>query len=172
MDQESNSFFTKEKAFFFAFWLLTVARPASMMVVDDPDLWGHVLYGIEHLSDGALSRVDSYSYTVYGAPWINHEWLCELLFALCWKTFGSSGLWAIRLLLFGATLGIVLKLLSESVKGIWSGLLVYAFCWYEMARGFAIRPQLFTFFFFSVSLFWIYRIYLQRTWSPWCMFAG
>lgn len=166
-----HDFYTKEKAFFFAFWIVTVARPASMMIVDDPDLWGHVLYGMEHLSSGALSRVDPYSYTAYGAPWINHEWLCELLFALCWKTCGSSGLWAIRLLLIGATLGIVLKLITESVKGIWSGLLVYAFCWYEMTRGFAIRPQLFTFFFFSVSLFLIYRIYLQRTWSPWCMFA-
>jgi len=64
--KESNNFYTKEKAFFFAFWLLTVARPASIMVVDDPDLWGHVLYGMEHLSVGTLSRVDP-SVTLYMA---------------------------------------------------------------------------------------------------------
>ena len=171
MDQESNNYFIKEKAFFFAIWLVTVAKTASTMTVNDPDLWGHVLYGMEHLSTGSLIMVDPYSYTVYGAPWINHEWLSELLFAVLWKTFGSTGLWAIRILLIGATLGLVLKLISENTRGVWSGLLIYIFCWYEMTRAFAIRPQLFTFFFFSVFLFWIFRIYLERKWSPWWVFA-
>ena len=166
-----TNFFMSERAFFFVFWLVTVAKITSIMVVDDPDLWGHVLYGMEHLSTGSLPMVDKYSYTAYGTTWINHEWLSELLFAMFWKTFGSFGLWFLRLILVGTSLFIVLKLISENTRGVWPALLIYIISWGAMVKGFAIRPQLFTYFFFSVLLFMIHRIYLQRKWNSWCIFA-
>jgi hypothetical protein len=35
---------TDRKIIYFIFGLLAVSRLASIMVMDDPDLWGHVLY--------------------------------------------------------------------------------------------------------------------------------
>jgi hypothetical protein len=170
-EMEPTSGWPSEKAFFFAFWLFTVAKVSSMMVVDDPDLWGHVFYGLQHFSVGSLLRFDTYSYTASGAQWINHEWLCEFLFAMSWKAAGSTGLWAIRLLLVGVTLGIVLRLIRKTTRGVWAGLVIYIVCWLEIARGFAIRPQLFTYLLFAVLLFLLHGIYLQRSWSPWWTLA-
>jgi hypothetical protein len=160
-----------ERLLFFAFWLVSVAKIVSMMVVDDPDLWGKIIYGLEQLASGSLLRIDTYSYTAFGAPLTNHEWLSEVMFALGWKTAGSTGLWVIRIILVAVTLGIVLWLIYDTTRGIWAGLLVYATCWYEMARGFAIRPQLFTYLFFAILLFLVHRIYLKRSWNIWWVLA-
>jgi hypothetical protein len=167
VEMELTSGRVSERLFFFAFWLISVAATVSTMVVNDPDLWGKVIYGLEELASGSLLRVDTYSYTAFGAPLINHEWLSEILFALTWKTTGSIGLWALRLILVAATLGLILRLIQGTTKGIWAGLLVYTACYFEINRGFAIRPQLFTYLFFALLLFLVHRMYVQRSWSPW-----
>src|SRR5436190_44876 len=60
----------------------------------DPDLWGHVRFGLDMLSTRALTRSDPYSYTS-DIPWLNHEWLSELIMGLAYRTFGSGGLVAL-----------------------------------------------------------------------------
>jgi hypothetical protein len=140
------------------FWLLSVARVASEMVVSDPDLWGHVLYGLEHLRTGQLTRTDAYSYTASGAAWINHEWLSELSFGVAWDNLGAVGLWGIRLLLVAAVLAIVVRLIRRTTDGLWAGLLVYVVAWYQMTRGFAIRPQLFTYAGFALLLWLVHEM--------------
>ncbi len=59
----------------------------------DNDLWGHVLFGRDMLSQHALPRTDTYSYTATGAPWVNHEWLAQVLFAVAYGIGG--GKWAV-----------------------------------------------------------------------------
>ena len=80
------------KIIFIVFWLLSVSKLASIMIMDDPDLWGHVLYGTKHLSTGSLPLVDQLSYTADGSTWINHEWLSEFIFAYLWNSLGTFGL--------------------------------------------------------------------------------
>jgi len=67
-----------------------------MVVIDDPDLWGKIIYGLKELSTGSMFYFDQYSYTAPGAALVNHEWLCEIVFALAWKNGGPIGLWAVR----------------------------------------------------------------------------
>ena len=43
----------------------------------DPDLWGHVRFGLDWLHTWKLPRVDPYSFT-QDRVWINHEWLSEV----------------------------------------------------------------------------------------------
>jgi len=155
-----------ERTLYISFWLISVAKISSLMVVDDPDLWGHLLYGLEHLTTGILPRVDHFSYTAANERWINHEWLCEWLFAISWKGAGAVGLWALRLALTGATLGVVFWLVSASTTGIYAGLLVFMVSWPEIAKGFSFRPQLFSFLFFSLLLFIIHHLRKQCRTSP------
>ena len=49
----------------------------------DPDLWGHVRFGLNILEHGRLHTADPYSFTS-GRSWVNHEWLSEVAFALAW----------------------------------------------------------------------------------------
>ncbi len=130
----------------------------------DPDLWGHLRYGLDHLDHGHLSRTDPYSYTAPQAEWINHEWLCELVFALAWRTAGVLGLWALSMGLVAVTLGIMLSLMITATRGFWAVTGIYVACWFSMSIGFSMRPQLFTFALTAVALWWVDRLFVARTW--------
>lgn len=77
-------------------WLVT-AWLASRATID-PDLWGHVRFGLDLLAAGRLTEVDPYSFT-QDVPWINHEWLSELLFALAFREGGVVGLLLLKTVL-------------------------------------------------------------------------
>ena len=77
------------------FVLVLVTKTAA-----DPDLWGHLRFGIDALASGAAHAADRYSFTADRA-WINHEWLAEWLMAIAYTALGALGL---NLLAFGAFL--------------------------------------------------------------------
>ncbi|MDP6057237.1 MAG: hypothetical protein QGH33_00030, partial [Pirellulaceae bacterium] len=70
--------------------LLTCAVAMSPAAADS-DLWGHVQYGRDALSDG-ISPTTTYSFTAEGYRWINHENLAELFLAVMIDTIGPVGL--------------------------------------------------------------------------------
>ena len=66
--------------------------------IADPDIWWHLRNAEQLLSTGRFVRADAYSYTVHGAPWINHEWLGELPYYVGWRCFGLQGLYLVMAL--------------------------------------------------------------------------
>ena len=66
---------------------LLVASTCLFAVCDtiaDPDLWGHLRFGLDMLRSGTIAAQDCYSYTS-DRTWINHEWLAELVFAAIYQ---------------------------------------------------------------------------------------
>src|SRR5262245_36060082 len=63
----------------------------------DPDLWGHLRFGLDLLDSGRIVRADVYSYLTGDQPWINHEWLSEAIMAIAFRVGGASGLIAIKM---------------------------------------------------------------------------
>ncbi|HVN64480.1 MAG TPA: hypothetical protein VMT58_07565 [Candidatus Binataceae bacterium] len=62
------------------------------------DLWGHLRFGADILANGGHPiRVDPYSYSIRGLPWIDHEWLSDLLMAKAYAALGAAGLKIIKL---------------------------------------------------------------------------
>ena len=57
----------------------------------DPDYWWHVRTGQLILDTGQLPRTDPFSFTSAGEPWVTHEWLTEVLFALIARHVGYIG---------------------------------------------------------------------------------
>lgn len=57
----------------------------------DVDLGWHLRFGQDALS-GHFQYNDTYTYTFYGQPWINHEWGGDILFWLFYKNAGYIGL--------------------------------------------------------------------------------
>ncbi len=45
--------------------------------ITDPDVWWHLRTGQLILQNHSLFHTDPYSFTRFGQPWINHEWLSE-----------------------------------------------------------------------------------------------
>lgn len=67
----------------------------------DPDLWGNLRFGLDVLERG-IFIADSYAFTT-DIPWVNHEWLSEVVMALAWRAGGTPGLVALKLLLAALT---------------------------------------------------------------------
>ncbi len=61
--------------------------------VADPDIWWHLRNAEWQLHAHAFLHRDYFSFTVRGAPWINHEWLAELPLYLAWRMLGPTGLY-------------------------------------------------------------------------------
>ena len=57
----------------------------------DSDYWWHLRTGQEIVESGSLPRVDSYSHTATGQPWVAHEWLTEVLFYRAQQSVGYVG---------------------------------------------------------------------------------
>jgi hypothetical protein len=136
----------------------------------DNDLWGHVFFGRSILALGAIPRADPYSYTVAGQPWMNHEWLSQVVLAATYEWTGSAGL---LLLKFAVALATFLLLFSmvrrrTDTPFIWGGVGLLSIA--ILARGFAIRPQIFTYCGAALTLWLIdrYRSGATRTplWFP------
>ena len=146
-------------------WMLAVAILEFSYVTADPDLWGHIYFGADHWQTGGLRRADPYSFTANGLPWINHEWLAELIFYLVYYILGDAGLLLGKLLL-GLT--VVLMVWRMSTRQGFHPLVaaaVFTAAVFTMKPGFMIRPQLFSFLLFTVELA-IFHAYRQgrRTW--------
>ena len=122
-------------------------------VTADPDLWGHVRFGQDIWEQGWVHDTDPFSFTAEGQPWINHEWLMEVLFYLIFHTLDSTGL-----LFFKAFLGVFIIHLLSSIyfarnSNITVYLVLFALIIPVMAPGFMSRPHLATFFFLTLLVY-------------------
>jgi hypothetical protein len=91
---------------------LVLSRGARML--GDGDTYWHVAAGNWMLRHLAVPHHDPFSFTMPGAPWIDLEWLGEVLMALAYDAGGWSGL----VLLTGLALALALGLLCRRL-GRW-----------------------------------------------------
>jgi hypothetical protein len=121
----------------------------------DPDLWGHIKFGYDILH-GGLTTGDPYSFTS-DIPWVNHEWLAEMIMYTTWAGSGGGGLIVLKMAALVATLGFVaLTLRDDRLQTVTRDLLVFVVLIGLWARVFVVRPQLFSLVLFAMLL-WILR---------------
>lgn len=84
----------------------------------DPDIWWHLRNAEYLLTAHKWQRTDMYSFTVYGHPWIDHEWLGEIPYYLAWRGFGVVGIKVLSLLILEAIFGGLLYLCWWKSKNI------------------------------------------------------
>ncbi|WP_322493918.1 hypothetical protein [Chloroflexus sp.] len=131
----------------------------SLRSYTDPDLWGHLRFGLDAIASGTITKVDPYSYLNQGHPWINHEWLMEVSMGVAWLAGGERGLILLRLIVYMLTLTIVLWWLAGVKKIafiptviVWLGVFAAT-----IAFSTVVRPQIFTFLLFALTLIIIDR---------------
>lgn len=92
-------------------WLIVVAVSAPLIfrTQTDPDLWGHVRFGLDAFHSHWVPLSDPYSFT-QDVPWINHEWLSELVMGVAYQGAGIVGLAVLKgslvFLIFVLVLGV------------------------------------------------------------------
>lgn len=120
-------------------WAAIAAVPLAATWAD-PDLGGHVRYGLDILRDRALSAIDPYSFT-QDRPWINHEWLSEAMMAAAYSVLGPQGL----ILLKGTLAALTLVLVQRAYRRASpiSGVTVLTLALLSaLSITFTVRPQL------------------------------
>ena len=76
-------------------WLC--ALPALAAPIGDPDLWWHLNAARWMVAQRAFPRVEAFSFTLPGTPWVDFEWLSQLVLYAVHAGAGLAGLWALKL---------------------------------------------------------------------------
>ena len=67
------------------------------------DLAYHVRTGTMILNTGSIPRVDTFTFTVFGHPWLDQQWLAQVVFAWFYRFGGWATLAALQAVLVAAT---------------------------------------------------------------------
>lgn len=142
---------------------------AHWHTIADNDLWGHVRFGLDMLEARSLHPVDLYSFTAHGAPWINHEWLAEVVMALTWKFAGAAGLVWLKIAIALTTIAICARHLRR--QDLSPAYLATAICpWIAIIPNFTVlRPLHFTLPFFAALLVILYETSRGETRKLWLL---
>ncbi|MEX2171978.1 MAG: hypothetical protein WD851_21840 [Pirellulales bacterium] len=141
--------------------VLSCAVALSLNLVD-PDLWGHVRYGQDWLAEGQLPRTATHTFTAIDYPWINHENVAELAFAVGADRLGGTGMliaktcWGLAIL---GLMAVIAHWHHARPLVTWAFLLLVA---NNLTAFFPLRPQLLSF----MCLAWL-LVALDRAFANW-----
>ncbi|HET9369518.1 MAG TPA: hypothetical protein VFO19_04700, partial [Vicinamibacterales bacterium] len=121
---------------------------AATFTIAEADLWGHLRFGLDLLRDRHLPSIDPYSFT-QDRPWINHEWLSELVMAIAYRIGGVAGLVLLKGAMVFATFAIVWGALRDVHLGARAALMALMYVGTVHATS-SFRPQVWTFLFVAV----------------------
>src|SRR5690349_5561370 len=114
----------------------------------DPDLWGHLRFGLDTLASHHLSAVDPYSFTQDRA-WLNHEWLSELQMAIAYRAAGVAGLVLLKTALTFGAFWIAWRAAGRARFEARAGVMV-VLVWGTIHVTSSVRPQVWTFLFVAM----------------------
>jgi len=132
--------------------MLLLVVVADSVQYADTDTWGHVLFGRIMLNSGHLMRHEIFSYSAPDGPWIDHEWLSEIVMAIFYNAMGVVGLKLMKFLCAGATLLLLGAAVAESGAGTSLQMGVLLAVAFALQLQIQFRPQLFDYIFLSALL--------------------
>ena len=121
----------------------------------DPDLWGHVRFGGDILASG-FADADPYSFTS-DIPWINHEWLSEVIFYLAWTLGGGLGLILLKIAVVAGVVALAAQVVGRrGLPPLMAEIMIGLVLLGTWPRTSLVRPQLFSVLLFA-ALLWVFH---------------
>jgi hypothetical protein len=126
--------------------------------VTDPDVWWHLRTGQLIVQGHKTLHTDPYSFTRAGYPWVDHEWLSEILIFGLYRAAGYAGL----ITAFAALIAVTFLLLfvRSPARPFVAGALTACGA-IASAPSFGVRPQMLTLLLACVFLFILEQSYLR-----------
>jgi hypothetical protein len=118
----------------------------------DPDLWGHIRFGQVVLGAGHLTKNDPYSYSAFGMPWHNHEWLTELLMGWLYNSFGVVGLKLWKFSCAASTIVLLVDAMGETGASASLQMSLLLLASLAIMPQMQFRPQMFSFLLMSATM--------------------
>jgi hypothetical protein len=120
-------------------------------VLRDADTYWHIKIGQWILQHGELPRIDFYSYTEAGKPWIDTAWLSDVLYALTYEAGGWRAVALVADLIAAAVVGVLSHYLQQHLRfSVAIGLAAVSAC--TTFQHFLARPHLFSYLLLAVWL--------------------
>jgi hypothetical protein len=88
---------------------------ANRFFLSDPDTYWHIATGRWILVERAFPRHDIFSHTAAGQPWVNMEWLAQIMLAWTYNWLGWGGLILLCGLLIALTFVLLYALLAREL---------------------------------------------------------
>lgn len=133
---------------------------AFFQVMSDPDYFFHLAAGAYIVEHRLLPAHDVFSFSMEGAPWVVHEWLFEVFIYGLHYLGGDPGV----SLFFAALIILFLKLSISAIPtdSVNTRIVITLITLVLLSPYLAPRPQLFSFLFFSSTLFALFRWYTEN----------
>jgi hypothetical protein len=112
--------------------------------LNDPDTYWHIATGKWMLAERAFPRQDIFSHTAVGQPWVNMEWLAQIILAWIYDWFGWRGLVLLCGLVIALTFVLLYALLARELRAT-VALGAAAISLLFASSHFLARPHLLTF---------------------------
>ena len=95
-------------------------------LLNDSDTYWQIAVGQWILDHGAMPRVDIYSFTKAGEPWISSSWLAQVLYAGSYNLAGWTGPVVLASACVAATFALLTHILSRRIPATWAVAVVMA----------------------------------------------
>jgi hypothetical protein len=145
-----KKFFTLASAAFLTIWIFLILF-GRVNLFRDPGTFWHTVFGQQILTSHHLPTADTHSFTFFGHPWLDSEWLMECLMALIYGRFGFDGL------LF-ATAAALAGLYAWIMSRLWRAglstplaILVLALVFGAGSQNFHVRPHILSLIFLAIT---------------------
>ena len=145
---------------FVAIFAMAARAPA------DTDTWWHLKAGQVTLESGHILQSDLFSHTRYGAHWVNHSWLSQVILYLLFDHFSYAGLG----LWMGAVVTVAFAFVYLQMEGdVFTRAFIVVLAAAISGVIWSARPQLFSFLLTAVVCFLLYLYKWRRTNRLWLL---
>ncbi|HZQ54677.1 MAG TPA: hypothetical protein VFB14_20920 [Bryobacteraceae bacterium] len=156
------------KVFSFPAMLAVLLVALAMLTIrsrfDDPDLWWHLKTGEIIWNTHSIPRVDAFSFTAGGQPWVAQEWLSELAIYAMWKSGAYTGLmlgFSVLTTLLLILAYVLCSKYSANCKIGFGGALAF---WLFSTIGLALRPHMIGYLLLVLELLILHLSRSRRQW--------
>ncbi len=146
------------------FFLLAVFL---LLPVQPNDYWWYLRLGGDILREGRIPTADHYSFTRVGQPMVYHSWLSAVIFWALYRFGGLTLTVAVRALILAATFTIVWHTARRTGAGSRLAAAVTFLAALVGSNNWAMRPQIFAYPLFALTLWEIWRWLRGEKSRPW-----
>jgi hypothetical protein len=158
-------------AFSFLVVLTTLVVSLAFMMenkgIQDPDIWWHLRNAEYLFQEHHLPHQDMFSFTVAGAPWINHEWLAEVPYYLAWRAAGLVGIKSLTILVIVLIFLGLLYLCYRESRNFKASAAACCICVFLATVSFGPRTILFGYLYLTILLIVLQRFRQKGTAPLW-----
>jgi hypothetical protein len=125
------------------------------------DIWLHLKAGEFILKNKIIPAYDIFSFTFSGRPWVDHEWLFQVVSYLVYHKWQAEGLILLQTYILVLSFLVLFFIGLRIAKSYLAAAILTVVAVYASSDRFTIRPEVFSLLFFALYLYFL-RFYIEK----------